>query len=219
MIRTADSSDIPYMVKIHTTSLPDDLMPRIGLSYLNNQFYPIVLSSENAYTLVYENQEVQAFVIFTYNSKTFSKELTKNKFALGCAILNQLPRDPLLIRDILFASIGKRTIFRQSIKRYPDSFAELFLIATHPSQQSKGIGRLIVREGLKHLKAKGIPICLVKTSSEKARSFYDHLGFFEIGIEYRGPRQLSILIHNSDKEKNLDIDEREKTQNTHPAGF
>ena len=71
---------------------------------------------------------------------------------------------------------------------------ELYLIATTPGKQSKGIGSSLVKAGLKDLSEKGKAQCLVKTASTRAKDFYEKLGFVEIGYEYRLNRKLFLLL-------------------------
>lgn len=197
MIREGSLKDIDQLVEIHRQALPKDFLPRLGAAFLKNTFYPLVLSSPYTLTLVWEDNKdkfIKSFVIFTDNHHLFTSELLKYKKEIFKTIISHSLADSKLLMETLFNVLFVNQKVDPSFTTLVQQVPELVLIATHPFYQSQGIGYQIVAEGLKTLKDKKYTHCLVKTSSPKANIFYNRLGFYKIGEEYRGNRLLVVLL-------------------------
>ncbi|MCI0625353.1 MAG: GNAT family N-acetyltransferase [Acidobacteria bacterium] len=193
-IREAKIEDVNRLAEIHSLALPGDLLPRMGRRFLTGTFYPIVLNSQHAFTLVCtENGSIESFVIFAYHSGELASELKAPKFRILSCLARSFWRYPGVALQVL-TFLGGRVSLDEQIGPL-EEMAELYSIATHPSAQSRGVGSLLVREGLNRLRAATRGTCLVKTSSDRARQFYLRLGFRDIGKEIRGRRKLFILIY------------------------
>ncbi|HMW04646.1 MAG TPA: GNAT family N-acetyltransferase [Leptospiraceae bacterium] len=192
MIRSAKIDDSVAITKIHLETLPNDLLPRLGFSFLKN-YYHNLLSSSQALVIVNEDSgQINSFVIFAYNTFELSKLIKKNKIFLAYSILKATFSDfriPILVLNFIFGK-EKYNIKIEEIETIP----ELYSIATASNYKSKGIGAAITKFGLEILKNKTHRQgCIVKTSSKRAKQFYERLGFLEIGETIRGNNKLSIL--------------------------
>ena len=193
MIRFAAEADIVRLAEIHKAALPGDFLPRLGLAFLKNVFFPCALQSKDAFTLVSENQgEVEAFVVFALDSPALTRELKAARWPVALALLLAFFRDPTIAFQVLGLIRGGRTELKAAIEGF-EALPELYLIATHPERQGCGLGGALVREGLRLLGEKGHGCCVVKTSSARARKFYQALEFQDVGKEIRGNRQLWLL--------------------------
>ncbi len=196
MIRKAHNEDIPFLVKIHMAALPGDLLPRLGRDFLVKTFYPAVLRSDQAFTIVHEEDGApDAFVIFAYHSDALTNQVIKDKVSLAGSMLRGLLADPTLAREAFGFLRGFRTELEEDLRIKLEEIPELYLIATSPDRQSRGLGCQIVRHGLRLLADEGYPCSLVKTSSDRAREFYLKQGYRLIGFEYRQKRRLYLLLH------------------------
>jgi ribosomal protein S18 acetylase RimI-like enzyme len=203
MIRKADKNDIDQIVNIHIRALPDDLLPKLGIDYLSNEFYPKVVLSPDALVLVEENSGiVRGFCIFALNSLKLTQQVTSNKLLLGYYFFLALLKDIRFISDLGPFIFGSRyELADGENEEVLHMTPEIYIIAVSPDFQKMGVGKEIVKVGFNQLVGKKSR-CLVKTSSIKSKEFYLHLGFTQIGLEFRGKKILYILIN--DMAKNLE---------------
>ena len=192
MIRLACPADIPRLVEIHRSALPDDFLPRLGGRFLSRVFFPNALQSNQAFTLLFEGGgQAQAFVIFATNSRSFTCELKRARLAVAVSLIRNLWRDPLLWLDAARLTRGSQIQLTAPVERFFER-PELYLIAVDPACQGRGMGSALVREGLRMLRD-AHTYCVVRTSSARARSFYRALDFRDLGTELRGQRRLFVL--------------------------
>lgn len=194
MIKKLSFQDVRALAKIHVLTLPDDLLPSLGRSYLERCFFPHTLNSFStvalgAYT---ETHELCAFAIFVKSAPQFTSTLLKSStfYLIGLCI-----KKLITTRRFINKIIG----FMQPVKRIIDSgytldnCPEIYVIATALEHQKKGYGSALIKEGLTQLQQLNYQACIVKTSSENAKQFYMNFGFIPIGKEYRGKRVFDIL--------------------------
>ncbi len=194
LIRKATKDDIRQIVDIHLAALPDDLLPKLGKSYLQNTFYAQIIQSDLAFILVnVENDTVNAFCVFALNGGALSSLLTKNKKKLLIPLLRGVLKNVSLLPELAAHLKGFRTELTSAKQIDFESIPELYLIAAEPLSQGRGIGSDLIGEGLKIL-FRNQSACLVKTSSDKARKFYQKNGFELRGVEYRGKRTMYLLV-------------------------
>jgi ribosomal protein S18 acetylase RimI-like enzyme len=198
MIREANHTDIPAMVDIHAAALPEDLLPRLGKRFLRNFFYPAVLKSGHALSLVEtDNDMVRSFVIFSHTGDALLADITRSKVKLSFYFFSALLRDFSVLGDVIVLWRGVKSVFHGEQNLNIKEIPELFLIATAPECRSKGIGGRLMRKGLDML-LKQNQACLVKTSSPKARRFYVSHDFDDIGFEYRRGKKMHLLLYRHD---------------------
>jgi hypothetical protein len=199
MLREARYNDIDEIINIHLAALKDGLLSKLGRTFLKKVFYPICLQSNDVLILVYEQQnKIISFVIYTKNSEQLTKNLLSKKFAIGIAILKNSFLKKSLLKDIAIVLKGFHVQidhdYKNLLKNNP---AELYLIGTQPRSQGKGIGSILVSEGLIKFAIKlNVSTCFVKTSSFKAKQFYLANQFKIVGTEYRGKSCYEILYKN-----------------------
>lgn len=191
-VRLAKFEDAGAIAYLHCASLPNDLLPSLGIRFLRKFYYPNLIKSENSIVLVYILEgQIKAFVIFSKNRSVGESFL---KLAPTNFILTILIQSLLNFR-ILPLLVGFMLSKIELASAYDDinTCPELCFIATDPSIRGQGIGTNIVNIGLARLKDLNLNSCIVKTSSKMARNFYTSLGFVDIGKEFRGKRLLHIL--------------------------
>ena len=79
-----------------------------------------------------------------------------------------------------------------SIKNYKNYENEIAVLAIASQFQGRGIGTLLVQEGIRQLQ--GQPL-MVKTELPRARKFYKKCGLVDIGTERRLFRKLWVLAY------------------------
>jgi len=208
MFRHANSGDIPALAGIHREALPRDLLPRLGASYLRREFYPRVLEWDGAFTIVNEEDgRLNGFCIFARDGDSLTRRIMQKKFTIARHLLLAGLKDRSLFAEAAACLRGFRTSL--FLDRVMDlrSLPEIYLIATSPACQSRGIGGRILERGIRIL-FREHSCCLAKTSSDRARQFYLRNGFVEVGIEHRGSRSLCILLRrrNADGLRSCETD-------------
>jgi ribosomal protein S18 acetylase RimI-like enzyme len=196
IIKKAEEYMIDDLVEVHRKALPRDLLPRLGAKYLRTVFYPTILRSDETFCTVAEVEgKVRAFVIFAKDSKRLTQSLAIKKVPLLWALVRQSAVDPFIVKAVWDAITPSH--WELTTKGVSDlvSLPELYLIATHPDFQGRGLGERVMQAGLQQI----IPFSkevLVKTSSSKAREFYTKNRFVEVGVEARGVRKFFLLVRD-----------------------
>lgn len=189
-------NDIRDIAEIHSAALPGDLLPRLGRRFLRNVFYPSVVDSKRALVIVQEELgKICSFIVFAYDSEAITKEVTSRRTVMAAYVFAALLRDILLLGELLSHARGFRTELLSDIDASIYKIPELFVMATAPEYQSQGRGGKLLDRGIEIL-SKTHTKCLVKTSSRQAKEFYERHGFREIGSEYRGTRQVLLLLRS-----------------------
>ncbi len=198
-IRKAKIADASRISELHSKALPKDLLPSLGMDFLVRTYYPAVLNSSfsNVYLLEKDGVAV-SFVVFATDTSELAKIIKADKLSILIAIMKKSITNPRIPFSILGFILGKVN-WEEKIADI-EHMPELYSIATEPSLQSKGYGKLITEEGLRELASlnekKG---CIVKTSSDGAFKFYQRIGFRKIGYEKRGKSILNILYYEFKK--------------------
>ena len=209
MIREAVKSDIETLVRIHSDSLPHSLMPRLGKKFLRNKLYPMLIDSENTLLLAKELEgKIVGFALFAYDSQRLEKEIAKHKISLGIAVMNKAFSDyrillaafrrlcsPKIRTDKTERFIGSSKGHTPAISEMP----EFYTLAVLPGFRNKGIGTELTLKGLSILQENNKSACIAKPASHIACSFFQKLGFRNIGKEIRGQNERFLMIFEKEK--------------------
>jgi|GEM_PF-5645709 ribosomal protein S18 acetylase RimI-like enzyme len=200
--RCATREDLDQLAAIHAAALPNDLLPRLGLRFLRKYFFPTVFNSASAYITVGESDErIAGFCIFARDNTALSRSVFGPRLRIGRYYLSAMIRKPLLFVDLCAYALGYRIDLYDASSGEIEGVPEIFIIATAPGQQSRGVGRRIVEQGLRELGTER-DRCIVRTSSQQAERFYKKCGFEKIGIEKRGRTAFSLLRLKNNAEPN-----------------
>ncbi|MBW2594438.1 MAG: GNAT family N-acetyltransferase [Deltaproteobacteria bacterium] len=209
MIREAVKSDIEALARIHSDSLPHSLLPRLGEEFLKNKFYPMVVTSENTLLLVKElGGKVVGLALFVYDSRCLEKEIMKHKASLGIAVIKRIFSDHRIFsaafRRLCSPKIrtDKTEEFIESSKNQMPAISEMpefYTLAVLPDFRNKGIGTELTLKGLSILQKNDESACIAKPASHIACSFFQKLGFRNIGREIRGPNERPLMIFKKEK--------------------
>ena len=195
MIRAATYEDVLTVTHIHVHAMPEDLLPGLGAKFLRQCFYPVCLEKKHSVFLVNcdEENKVQAFAVFAFNTSALTNKVLKHRFSLICAVIKSVLQKPVFLKKICNYLHG----FKQNLldKNFDATqFPELYVIATDPSKQKIGLGTELLLAGLNQLKLQGFRGCVVRTSSKIAKSLYIKNGFVLVGKEYRGAVIMDVLF-------------------------
>ncbi len=163
------------VARIHRSGLPDDFCSLLGIKFLEEIFYPELLSSPLSFGLCsLNNERVSGFVVFTKDHDFFNN-LIKSHFLV---MLRYTARRLIHISFIKYVVEVVLLIFFKKRTEYEVDY-ELSYIAVHSEFQGHGIGSQLVREGLEQLKSLRAGYCWVKTLTNTPETirFYEKLGF------------------------------------------
>src|SRR5262245_59802333 len=147
VIRAATRQDIPALVSIHVGELPDDVLPRLGPTFLARIFFPTVLKRADVIALVWANPDTVGFVIFALDSHALTREVLAHRAALASSFFTMSLKDPGLIGAAIAQARGFHTELFFGAPSDLIGMPELYLMATARELQSRGIGGKLVTEG------------------------------------------------------------------------
>ena len=196
MLRLATESDVTGLAAIQVEALPKDLLPRLGRRFLENCFYPAVLACPDAFILVEEREDdIDGFCIFVGDTGALTREILSRGLGLLSAILIRSFKDPGIM--FAFAALVGTRIQMQDVRTsLPEPpLPEIYLMAVRKNRQGQGLGGRLIHEGVDRLRGR-YRSCMVRTDKEDACRFYSRNGFVKFGLEKRGRRRFSLLVHD-----------------------
>jgi ribosomal protein S18 acetylase RimI-like enzyme len=178
--------------------MPYAFLPRLGTWFLKRAFFPLALDQKVALTLVAEGNEViLSFIVIALNKDEFSKRLKSQKLKIIFALASNFLKDPSVLKNAFQILLNTRLNLEVPIENLT-GISRVVVIATDPRNRGKGVGSILICDGLALLREKrgeGSP-CQVEVRSESARRFYERNGFRSIGIEHRGEENYHVLLHD-----------------------
>ena len=195
MIRAATEADIPALATIHARALPDDLLPRLGVDFLRDVFYPTALrlTGVSVWVATDAADTPIAFVVFAEDADSLTAQLRRRWPAVLRATAKRTVSDPGLLVALAAVAKAPEVVWGRDAPPSMAKAPELYVIATDPAAQGQGAGSELTRHGVKDLASRGHRDCIVRTSSPDALRFYQRLGFRTVGHERRGRRRLDLL--------------------------
>lgn len=173
---------------LHLATMPEDLLPSLGLSLLANHFWPRLLVSPygDVWALRDGDNHLAGFCVMARQRMPLRLRFYGD--ATFClAMLARLLCRPRVLMHSLAVLVAPLRLQR-SLDQVP---AELVLLAVREDCRGAGWGRMLLQHALREL---GPVACLVKTASEDARRFYQRAGFTCWGREIRDTRSLHLLV-------------------------
>lgn len=188
MIREAREQDLSVIFDIHKTALPEDLLSNLSKEYLIKHFYQSFFDEDAIFLVYCEDNTVLGFLIIALHPAQVVRKLRYSFSLLGEIIKKIFIKSSFILVNIL----GILFVQTKMDKSYLNS-PEIYLIAVRDSFQGKSIGSQLIEEGFSRLRKLGYASCLVKTSYENAKQFYEKNGFVVIGDEIRFKRYMYVL--------------------------
>lgn len=178
-VREVLKEDIDQVVEVHKASFQGFFLTELGDHFLKVYYDCVRKDSKGVLLGFYENGQLYGFAAATTLSRGFNKHLIKKNMAvfslIGVRLL--LTKIPALIR--LFKNFSKR----DSTYKDTGEYAELLSIGVSAKVQGKGIGKKLLIELEKVMKAKGCQKLSLTTdykNNEKAIGFYNSLGYSKL---------------------------------------
>lgn len=176
-IRRATLADVPDLARIHSTSLPNDFLPSLGLRFLKRLYYPAALQSAHGVTLVADmDGQAIGFLTVAHDSAGFTRDIHRGRYPIlaGYAVRRAL-------RNPLHLCLSARVLL-SALRGASDPIeAEMVFLGTDPNCpfRRRGMGRQLVQEGLKYLAERGVGLCRTRTlaSNTAAINLFTRLGF------------------------------------------
>lgn len=136
---------IECISEIHSESLPDDFLPSLGPDFLENIFYPAVLKSKFADTIIAAIGETPiGFTVVSMNNNSLLLDILKYKpFDFVKSILRFLfssKENFLFVVSLFFSMFAKG--YHQS------EFGEIYIIAVKKKFRGFGIGNELVQKSM-----------------------------------------------------------------------
>jgi len=192
------SGDIKTVAAIHNATLPEDFCSKLGVEFMEKQFYPHILENEANTAIVAEDASgaVVGYVTFA-PAKGFYSSLVKAELISFLAYLfRAMFRSPALIPyaiEVIYLLFSKKTY------QATDDEIELLYIAVSSDQQGKQIGaQLLERSFIELARLEDYETCVVKTleSTTETNRFYTQNGFSQVHSAF-GRVWYSKVIDNS----------------------
>ena len=196
-IRKATLYDVNAIVEIHINAFKGFFLTSLGRDFLKFYYTCFVKNGETVTMVAEENKIIYGFSAATTKCKGFNGRLIKGNFFLfGLLTFKMLFRSPKsllrLIRNL--TKKGDGVIDKED-------YAELYSIGVSRNVQGMGVGKKILIETEKNLKAMGVKRISLTTdyfNNEQAVGFYHSVGYkllYEF-VTYPN-RKMYRLIKNS----------------------
>jgi ribosomal protein S18 acetylase RimI-like enzyme len=182
MIRLATPDDIPLVVDIHSQSLSEDYLPRLGKKAVLGYYY--TLMKKNPVLLVEEKKCIVGFIALSLYPISLKSVFLKNYKTITIKLLIQ----PDLWCQTLWLALFS--------KRHSDNYPEISFIAIKEDYRRAGIGSELVTWACNFLSKKGVEYLKVKTelNNELANNFYKKNGFNAVFVEKRFGRNFNVYL-------------------------
>lgn len=175
-IRKATLYDVNAIVEIHINAFKGFFLTSLGRDFLKFYYTCFVKNGETVTMVAEENKIIYGFSAATTKCKGFNGRLIKDNFFLfGLLTFKMLFRSPKsllrLIRNL--TKKGDGVIDKED-------YAELYSIGVSRNTQGMGVGKKILIETEKNLKAMGVKRISLTTdyfNNEQAVGFYHSMGY------------------------------------------
>ena len=175
-IRKATLYDVNAIVEIHVNAFKGFFLTSLGRDFLKFYYTCFVKNGETVTMVAEENKIIYGFSAATTKCKGFNGRLIKDNFFLfGLLTFKMLFRSPKsllrLIRNL--TKKGDGVIDKED-------YAELYSIGVSRNTQGMGVGKKILIETEKNLKAMGVKRISLTTdyfNNEQAVGFYHSMGY------------------------------------------
>ncbi len=112
---------------------------------------------------------------------------------------SQLKAELTVSQGAQLVAEGNNAIIAFALFRFCKPEAEMLRIVVAENHQGKGVAKLLLNHGLRHLAQSGMTTCYaeVRASNNRARRLYIQAGFRETGVRpnyYRQPAEDAILL-------------------------
>jgi ribosomal protein S18 acetylase RimI-like enzyme len=175
-IRKATVNDVDTIVKIHLDAFKGFFLTSLGAQFLKFYYSCFIKSNETVTVVAEENGVIYGFSASTKVCKGFNSRLIKsNLFAFAILSLKMLFANP----KSLLRLVKNLTKKGESVEDDED-YAELYSIGVSKAAQGKGVGKLLLAESERVMKAEGVQRVSLTTdfyNNEQAVGFYHSMGY------------------------------------------
>lgn len=175
-IRKATVNDVDTIVKIHLDAFKGFFLTSLGAQFLKFYYSCFIKSNETVTVVAEENGVIYGFSASTKVCKGFNSRLIKsNLFAFAILSLKMLFTTP----KSLLRLVKNLTKKGESVEDDED-YAELYSIGVSKAAQGKGVGKLLLAESERVMKAEGVQRVSLTTdfyNNEQAVGFYHSMGY------------------------------------------
>lgn len=175
-IRKATVNDVDTIIKIHLDAFKGFFLTSLGAQFLKFYYSCFIKSNETVTVVAEENGVIYGFSASTKVCKGFNSRLIKsNLFAFAILSLKMLFTTP----KSLLRLVKNLTKKGESVEDDED-YAELYSIGVSKAAQGKGVGKLLLAESERVMKAEGVQRVSLTTdfyNNEQAVGFYHSMGY------------------------------------------
>jgi ribosomal protein S18 acetylase RimI-like enzyme len=177
-IRKANTADLAQIVSLHQSSFPGFLMTMLGTRFLR-VYYETALECTGTVALITEEKGRAVGVIVGYVApREFYAFLRSRRLSLAWAAARGLLLAPGLLPRIL----GNMRRLRRpaDCSAHSEAGAELASIGVLPTVSGRGLGKALVTEFIRHVRAsaaKHVYLTTDAVDNDKVNGFYCGLGF------------------------------------------
>lgn len=182
MIRFGNQDDLAAVIMIHSESLKNDLLPKLGKKAMI-AYYTMLL--KNNFIIVYE----EGNRIFGFLALTVGSTETKYLFFQNLKLF--------LVKFLLHPDLLMQAIWMAFSSRYIQyKYPEISFIAIDSPHRSLGIGSILINFACRFLSNNDFKYLQVRTDSKNpiANQFYKKNKFVRVSAEKRFNRILNIYL-------------------------
>lgn len=177
-VQELNKNHVEQVVKLHKQAFVGFFLTELGTSFLNQYYRSVIASSKAVNVGVFDQANaLLGFAVTSKKSKGFSKKLIAGNFLgfffEGLRLIFTRPK--ALIR--LIKNLEKKS---DGIVTDTGNYSELLSIATDPSKQGLGVGKLLLVETEKILKEQNFPKLALTTDfddNQPVIRFYQKNGY------------------------------------------
>lgn len=162
IVKKISCSDLTTVVDIHAKSLPDDVLPSLGLNVLKKYYERITKNKDQIIFGAFLENQLLGFCLISKKPASFFQAVFNLDGLIG------LCRLALLQPKKLFLGF-KQALRKETIDQ---DTAEIAFIAVSPENQGRSIGRQLIRYGVQWCFDNGIKYLQTKTANELLLEYY-----------------------------------------------
>jgi GNAT superfamily N-acetyltransferase len=181
MIRIAKKYDIPMIVEIHSRSLSDDYLPKLGKQVLHG-FYDSVVNDITIVIFI-EKEIITGFLAVALHPINLKKIFFQYYKIITKSILMQ-------------PNLWAQTLWLALYSREGNYYPEISFFAVKEEYQARGVGSQLIEWVCNYLKKRGHKSLYVKTEATnvKTNEFYRKNNFEMVVVEKRFNRIFNVYV-------------------------
>jgi ribosomal protein S18 acetylase RimI-like enzyme len=192
-IRLMLDSDAPAVALLHSTTINQGFLSKLGHRFLRELYRGIAADAESCVWVAVADDQVVGFCAYSRDVSAMYRRILRARgarlfwAALPRCLIPQVGRE--IAETLRYPS-------KQKARHLPP--AEILSIGISPLLQGGGVGKLLVREVLQAARRDGLPHVKVLAGAklEQANRFYQRCGFRQADEIVQHGETLNVYVHH-----------------------